>query len=167
MLLSPTVKVGSDHYSCTVAPLFPHCYSYHPFYIFALSPTLTPVGDPLHYKRRPMCNIEGVRFGVRNLASSYARCSQFFKLPSSPTEYKLSRSRVLRVHRGPNLGKPPVCSPRSALRAPSALSPDKRRGSGPIGARGGQFPPTSTLALKLPYSWFKFMDDHTIFFVLD
>src|SRR3954465_3980187 len=139
MLLSPTVKVGGDHCSRTVAPLFPHSYNYHSFYIFALSPTLTPVGDPLHYKRRPMCNVEG----VGNLASSYARCSQFFKLPSSPTQYKLSRSRVLRVHRGPNLGKPPVCSLRSALRAPSALLPDKQRGSGPIGVRGGQFPPTS------------------------
>src|SRR3954469_22891611 len=153
MPLSPTVKVGGDHCSRTVAPLFPHCYSYHPFYIFALSPTLTPVGDPLHYKRRPMCNVAGgsargvrcgsVRFGVRNLDRPYARCSWFFKLPSSPTQYKLSRSRVLRVHRGPNLGKLPVCSLRSALRAPSALSPDKQRGSGPIGVRGGQFPPTS------------------------
>src|SRR3954462_13062620 len=139
MLLSPTVKVGSDHYSRTVAPVFPHCYNYHPFYIFALSPTLTPVGDPLHYKRRPMYNVEG----VRNLDGSYARCSWLFKLPSSPTQYKLSRSRVLRVHRGPNLGKLPACSLRSALRAPSALLPDKQRGSGPIGARGGQIPPTS------------------------
>ena len=56
MLLSPTVKVGSDHCSRTVAPLFPHCYNYHLFYVFTLSPTLTPVGDPLRYKRRPMQN---------------------------------------------------------------------------------------------------------------
>ena len=36
MLLSPTVKVGGDHCSSTVHPLFPHCYNYHQSYVFAL-----------------------------------------------------------------------------------------------------------------------------------
>ena len=40
-----------------------------------------------------MHNVEG----VRNLDHSFARYSWFFKLPSSNTQYKLSRSRVLRV----------------------------------------------------------------------
>src|SRR3954470_20019552 len=80
MPLSPTVKVDGGHCSRTVAPLFPHCYNYHPFYIFTPSPTLTPVGDPLPYKRRPVCNVEGVRspldsahtLGVASSSSSRA-----------------------------------------------------------------------------------------------
>src|SRR3954466_5548024 len=46
-------------------PLFTHCSSTvtatTPFTFLPLSPTLTPVGDPLRYKRRPVCNVEGVR----------------------------------------------------------------------------------------------------------
>src|SRR3954464_6284236 len=48
-------------------PLFTYCSrtvtTTTPFTFLPLSPTLTPVGDPLHYKRRPVCNVEGVRFG--------------------------------------------------------------------------------------------------------
>src|SRR6187401_358108 len=139
MLLSPTVKVGSDHCSSTVAPLFPHCYNYHLFYIFTLSPTLTPVGDPLHYKRRPMHNVEE----VRNLDYSHARCSCIFKLPSAQLNTQLSRSRVLRIRAARTWVKLPARPLRSALCAPSALVPHRQRGSGPIGVRGGQFPPTS------------------------
>src|SRR4051812_13971452 len=46
-------------------PLFTQCSSTvtttTPFTFLPISPTLTPVGDPLHYKRRPVCNVEGVR----------------------------------------------------------------------------------------------------------
>ena len=44
-------------------------------------------------------------WGVRNLDHSHARCSCFFKLPSTQLNTQPSRSRVLRVYRGPNLGK--------------------------------------------------------------
>src|SRR4051812_33879148 len=84
MPLSPTVRGRYDstvrhcsHYSRTVTTTTP-------FTILPLSPTLTPVGDPLPYKRRPVCNVEGVRSFGQSRPSSYARCSQLFKLPSSP-----------------------------------------------------------------------------------
>ena len=85
-----------------------------------------------------MRNVEG----VRNLDYSHARCSCFFKLPSAQLNTQPSRSRVLRVYRGPNLGKTArvlatICSSCS-LRPRTAQT----RGSGPIGVRGGQFPPT-------------------------
>src|SRR3954466_13780022 len=61
MPLSPTVRGRYDstvrhcsHCSRTVATTTP-------FTILPLSPTLTPVGDPLPYKRRPVCNVERVR----------------------------------------------------------------------------------------------------------
>ena len=61
----------------------------------------------------------------------------------APKRVKDVRSRVLRVYRGPNLGKTArvfatICSSCS-LRPRTAQT----RGSGPIGVRGGQFPPTS------------------------
>src|SRR3954467_12143889 len=124
MLLSPTVKVGGDHYSRTVAPLFPHCYNYHPFYIFALSPTLTPVGDPLHYKRRPMRRGRGGQ-----PVDIYPRPSSKLTVASCAPEQELesiqtSSSRVLRIRAARSWVKSlRVCvrvSPRSALCATSA-----------------------------------------------
>src|SRR3954467_11823590 len=124
MLLSPTVKVGGDHYSRTVAPLFPHCYNYHPFYIFALSPTLTPVGDPLHYKRRPMRRGKG-----GHPVDIYPRPSSKLTVASCAPEQELesiqtSSSRVLRIRAARSWVKSlRVCvcvSPRSALCATSA-----------------------------------------------
>src|SRR3954465_14919155 len=98
MLLSPTVKVGSDHCSRTVAPLFQHCYNYHPFYIFALSPTLTPVGDPLHYKRRPEHNVEGVRLIERSKPRPLIRSVWLvLQAPELSNSILTSSSRVLRI----------------------------------------------------------------------
>src|SRR3954465_2545642 len=57
-------------------PLFTHCSrtvtTTTPFTFLPLSPTLTPVGDPLRYKRRPVCNVEGVRL-VRTFRIQIAR----------------------------------------------------------------------------------------------
>src|SRR4051812_34584047 len=53
-------------------PLFTYCSrtvtTTTPFTFLPVSPTLTPVGDPLHYKRRPVCNIEGVQTFATQIA---------------------------------------------------------------------------------------------------
>src|SRR3954463_9351516 len=53
-------------------PLFAHCIrtvtTTTPFTFLPLSPTLTPVGDPLRYKRRPVCNVEGVQTFATQIA---------------------------------------------------------------------------------------------------
>src|SRR3954468_1727045 len=53
------------HYQSRWRPLFAHYSSTitttTPFTFLPLYLTLTPVGDPLRYKRRPVCNVEGVR----------------------------------------------------------------------------------------------------------
>src|SRR3954468_9917010 len=136
MPLSPTVRSRYDntvpHCSATVPALLQLPPLLH-FYPFSLM--LTPVGDPFAYKRRPVCNVEGVhtfRDSDRHTLGAAA-----LRAPELPSSIQPSRSRVLRVHRGPNLGKPPVCSPRSALRAPSAPLTGQRKGLRPHRWSGG------------------------------
>src|SRR6187399_2507915 len=80
----------------TVHPLFTHysrTVTTTTNVTFLPSSMLTPVGDPLSYKRRPMHNVER----VRNLSNSLARCSWYCSSSSSRAQYNQGRSRVLRV----------------------------------------------------------------------
>ena len=86
-----------------------------------------------------MHNVEG----VRNLDYSHARCSCFFKLPSAQLNTQPSRSRVLRIRAARTWVKTARAS--ASICSSCSLRPRtaQTRGSGPIGVRGGQFPPTS------------------------
>ena len=86
-----------------------------------------------------MHNVEG----VRNLDHSHARCSCFFKLPSTQLNTQPSRSRVLRIRAARTWVKTARAS--ASICSLCSLRPRtaQTRGSGPIGVRGGQFPPTS------------------------
>src|SRR3954465_12080363 len=92
MPLSPTVRSRYDntvpHCSATVPALLQLPPLLH-FYPFSL--TLTPVGDPFAYKRRPVCNAARVRtfrglahFGIQIAIRSV---QQLFELAISPVQF--------------------------------------------------------------------------------